>query len=58
MTRDREIGLDAIEACTLILEFSQGLDQADFVRDHFSQPKLSITTVIQFSAYAVVIYNG
>lgn len=33
MNRDREYLLDAIQACTLILEFSQGQTQDMFNRD-------------------------
>ncbi|MDB9496776.1 DUF86 domain-containing protein [Spirulina major CS-329] len=33
MNRDREYLLDAIHACTLILEFSQGQNQETFNRD-------------------------
>ena len=37
MSRDREYLLDAIEACTKILEFSQGFDQAQFEGDSKTQ---------------------
>jgi uncharacterized protein with HEPN domain len=33
MNRDREYLLDAIQACTLILEFSQGYSQEQFEDD-------------------------
>lgn len=37
MNRDREILLDAIEACNLILEFSHGFDFVRFAGDRKTQ---------------------
>jgi uncharacterized protein with HEPN domain len=37
MNRDHEYLLDAIQACTLILEFTQGYDQKQFERDRKTQ---------------------
>ncbi len=37
MNRDKEILLDAIEACRLILQFSQGFDRESFEQDKKTQ---------------------
>ena len=51
MSRDREYLLDAIQACTKILEFSQGFDRVQFEGD----PKTQSSVLYQIAILGEIV---